>query len=55
LLSLRSQSREDVQKALLEMYGIGRKVADCVALFSLDKFDVGECISESHTTCETTC
>jgi N-glycosylase/DNA lyase len=41
LLSLRENpSRQRVQEALMELPGIGRKVADCVALFSLDKSDV---------------
>lgn len=37
LLSLRSQKEDHVQEELLEFCGIGRKVADCVALFSLDQ------------------
>lgn len=35
LLSLRSKNAEEVQEALLQFSGVGRKVADCVALFSL--------------------
>jgi N-glycosylase/DNA lyase len=37
LLSLRTKDCIDVQEELLEFSGIGRKVADCVALFSLDQ------------------
>lgn len=37
LLSLREESHDDVQEKLLKFSGIGRKVADCVALFSLDQ------------------
>ena len=40
LTSLRSQPRDAVQNALLGLTGVGRKVADCVALFSLDKASV---------------
>lgn len=40
LLGLRENpSRQEVQAALMELPGIGRKVADCVALFSLDQSD----------------
>lgn len=34
---LRHQRRLEVQNALLELPGVGRKVADCVAVFSLDQ------------------
>ena len=38
LLSLRKQSdSKAVQEELIQFSGIGRKVADCVALFSLDQ------------------
>lgn len=37
LLSLRGQPRADVLASLLHFDGVGRKVADCVALFSLDQ------------------
>eukprot|EP00607_Mallomonas_marina_P003197 CAMPEP_0182423144 /NCGR_PEP_ID=MMETSP1167-20130531/9052_1 /TAXON_ID=2988 /ORGANISM="Mallomonas Sp, Strain CCMP3275" /LENGTH=514 /DNA_ID=CAMNT_0024601841 /DNA_START=137 /DNA_END=1681 /DNA_ORIENTATION=+ len=37
LEKLRLRSREDVQLELLQLPGVGRKVADCVALFSLDQ------------------
>jgi N-glycosylase/DNA lyase len=37
LAFLRTQPREAVQTALLDLIGVGRKVADCVALFALDK------------------
>ena len=39
LISLRSKPRKEVQAALLEFVGVGMKVADCVALFSLDQSD----------------
>lgn len=39
LMSLRSKPRKEVQAALLEFVGVGMKVADCVALFSLDQSD----------------
>lgn len=39
LLGLRTKPRQEVQDALVEFQGVGRKVADCVALFSLDQFD----------------
>ena len=37
LLSLRGRPRQEVQAALLAFDGVGRKVADCVALFALDQ------------------
>eukprot|EP00048_Salpingoeca_helianthica_P020088 m.4734 g.4734 ORF g.4734 m.4734 type:complete len:352 (-) comp4384_c0_seq1:17-1072(-) len=40
LISLRDKPREEVQQSLIELAGVGAKVADCVALFSLDKHDV---------------
>ena len=36
LLSLRSRPHAEIQKALVNLHGCGLKVADCVALFSLD-------------------
>jgi N-glycosylase/DNA lyase len=39
LTALRSKDRVAVQDALVELEGVGRKVADCVALFSLDQVD----------------
>ena len=42
LLNLRSKQQytsEDVQTELIAFSGIGRKVADCIALFSLDRED----------------
>ncbi|KAL6046735.1 8-oxoguanine glycosylase ogg1 [Balamuthia mandrillaris] len=41
LASLRSKevTREEAQKSLTSLMGIGRKVADCIALCSLDKQD----------------
>ena len=40
LTGLRTQPREQVQLALLPLQGVGPKVADCVALFSLDQLAV---------------
>ena len=37
LYALRSKPRDEVQAALMTLCGVGRKVADCVALFALDK------------------
>ena len=37
LLSLRKKDADTVQEELLKFMGIGRKVADCVGLFSLDQ------------------
>ena len=39
LAGLRTADRADVKAALLECAGVGPKVADCVALFSLDQAD----------------
>jgi N-glycosylase/DNA lyase len=39
LLGLRQLPYEEVRDKLLQLMGVGRKVADCVALFSLDKTD----------------
>jgi N-glycosylase/DNA lyase len=43
LLSLREKSREDVARSLVELDGIGRKVAGCVALMALDCSDEIPC------------
>jgi len=37
LISLRGKSYEEAHKELLSLPGVGRKIADCVCLFSLDK------------------
>ena len=37
LASLRSLSYPDARSALLGIHGVGRKIADCACLFSLDK------------------
>lgn len=37
LLGQRGRPRDEVQAALIELSGVGCKVADCVALFSLDQ------------------
>jgi len=39
LLQLRSEDRNQVSEKLVELPGIGKKVASCIALFSLDKYD----------------
>ena len=39
LRGLRSQERESVSTSLLLLSGVGPKVADCIALFSLDQLD----------------
>jgi N-glycosylase/DNA lyase len=40
LESLRSLDRPSIQKELISLMGIGRKVADCIALFSLDQLNI---------------
>eukprot|EP00047_Mylnosiga_fluctuans_P018930 m.76585 g.76585 ORF g.76585 m.76585 type:complete len:385 (-) comp7880_c0_seq3:233-1387(-) len=40
LSGLRLADRETTQTALMQLHGVGQKVADCVALFCLDKHDV---------------
>jgi N-glycosylase/DNA lyase len=37
LTTLRQMSTEDAREELLKFVGVGRKVADCVLLMSLDK------------------
>lgn len=39
LMALRSASYQEAKTALLELPGVGDKVADCVLLFSLEKLD----------------
>lgn len=39
LLNMRNRCREDVQNDLIALPGVGRKVADCVALFSMKQSD----------------
>ena len=39
LRALRGRGREDVRETLLRLDGVGPKVADCIALFSLDVDD----------------
>ena len=36
LRSLRGQSLSDVRSELMQLKGVGRKVADCIALFLMD-------------------
>eukprot|EP01118_Nematostelium_gracile_P012670 TRINITY_DN465_c0_g1_i1.p1 TRINITY_DN465_c0_g1~~TRINITY_DN465_c0_g1_i1.p1 ORF type:complete len:378 (-),score=80.47 TRINITY_DN465_c0_g1_i1:13-1146(-) len=38
--NLRKMEREKVQQELIQLMGVGKKVADCIALFSMDKFDI---------------
>ena len=40
LLSLRGKEHKVIQEELTALMGIGKKVADCISLFSLDCFDV---------------
>eukprot|EP00730_Choanoeca_flexa_P000978 TRINITY_DN10425_c0_g1_i4.p1 TRINITY_DN10425_c0_g1~~TRINITY_DN10425_c0_g1_i4.p1 ORF type:complete len:434 (+),score=82.35 TRINITY_DN10425_c0_g1_i4:144-1445(+) len=40
LLALRNKTAVEVRTALIQLAGIGPKVADCIALFSLDQTDV---------------
>jgi N-glycosylase/DNA lyase len=40
LLSLRGKDHKVIQEELTSLMGIGKKVADCVSLFSLDCFDI---------------
>lgn len=37
LLSLREKDLDTCRKELTELMGVGKKVADCITLFSLDK------------------
>jgi N-glycosylase/DNA lyase len=37
--SLRNSNYEEAKKELLQVYGVGNKIADCVLLFSLEKLD----------------
>ena len=39
LLGLRSAKLEECRNELQDLMGVGNKVADCIALFSLDKAD----------------
>lgn len=40
LLDLRTKTYEETQTELLSLHGVGRKVADCMSLCSLDQLDV---------------
>lgn len=40
IYSLKNVDYPTKKNELLKFYGIGRKVADCIALFSLDQFDI---------------
>lgn len=39
MLGLRALSLAECRDELIELMGVGNKVADCIALFSLDKAD----------------
>ncbi|PRP78179.1 hypothetical protein PROFUN_11309 [Planoprotostelium fungivorum] len=39
-LTSETMSREKVRSELMQLMGVGRKVADCVALFSLNRYDI---------------
>jgi N-glycosylase/DNA lyase len=39
LHSLREKNYKDARQELVKLMGVGRKVADCICLFSLDKLD----------------
>ena len=39
LLALRRRSYEEARAAILDLYGVGEKVADCVLAFSLDQLE----------------
>lgn len=38
LLSLRDRNRQEVEKKLTQVYGIGQKVAGCIALMSMEQY-----------------
>jgi len=40
LISLRNKDKKIVQQDLVSLMGVGKKVADCVSLFSCEKLDV---------------
>lgn len=44
LMTLRSKSVTEAREELLKFVGVGRKVADCVLLMSLDKVNFIICI-----------
>jgi hypothetical protein len=51
--SLRSMSTADAREELLKLMGIGRNVADCILLMSLDK--VRACKRRRHFFCGSNC
>ncbi|KAL0581541.1 8-oxoguanine glycosylase ogg1 [Marasmius crinis-equi] len=48
LMSLRESSTDDARSELLKFMGVGRKVADCILLMSLDKKEVIPCDTHVH-------
>ncbi|KAG7092568.1 hypothetical protein E1B28_008916 [Marasmius oreades] len=48
LLNLRQSSTEHARNELLKFMGVGRKVADCILLMSLDKKEVIPCDTHVH-------
>ena len=49
LVALRERSTDEAREELLKLMGVGRKVADCILLMSLDKVrsDVGSTDSQN--------
>ncbi|KAL0063738.1 8-oxoguanine glycosylase ogg1 [Marasmius tenuissimus] len=48
LMKLREASTEEARAELLKLMGVGRKVADCILLMSLDKKEVIPCDTHVH-------
>ncbi|KAJ8078900.1 8-oxoguanine glycosylase ogg1 [Marasmius tenuissimus] len=48
LVKLREASTEEARAELLKLMGVGRKVADCILLMSLDKKEVIPCDTHVH-------
>ena len=48
LLGLRQRTYQDAKEELLQLPGVGTKVADCITLMSLDKVDRISLYSHSH-------
>ena len=45
LASLRRMGTQEAREELMKLVGVGRKVADCVLLMSLDKVCIIFCVS----------